>query len=462
MSLLLKLIPLIVIIVLLVMRKHMLFAGLVGGILAILIGGIPIPAATGIFLGGVGNMLSITVPILYAAAAAMVSRAGSVGAIVELAKKSLKSKISLLAGVLVLIQAFATYTAGLGAGNTMVTAPLVALAVGVVPEVIAGMAIATAVGFTTSPASTETILASESAGVDVLTHAANMRPYTIIFFLLAAALAVYGVHRRGTLFREGREPETMKTTGTIQSKQTVGTDKSKSTVPPAGPVKRAETVRTADGGDRVQQTESPESNGTLLKRSIPILALLIMVVAGSALNGFIGAPVFTPATTVIITAILTVLLTPLNISETAEALIDGSRFILTTLFAVGIFLGFINMIAEMGTFADIAAIAGQVPESIILPVAMVLAFLIAIPSGAFAAGVLTLVLPTLSTLGLSSLAMGFVAIATGLGTQISPVQINVAALSKGFEIDIIDVIRGNFKYVVSALVLLILVAVVVT
>ncbi|HSP47635.1 MAG TPA: hypothetical protein VLN47_06140, partial [Clostridiaceae bacterium] len=67
-----------------------------------------------------------------------------------------------------------------------------------------------------------------------------------------------------------------------------------------------------------------------------------------------------------------------------------------------------------------------------------------------------------STLGLSSLAMGFVAIATGLGTQISPVQINVAALSKGFEIDIIDVIRGNFKYVVSALVLLIIVAVVVT
>lgn len=461
MSLLLKLIPLIAIIVLLIMRKHMLFAGLVGGILAILIGGIPIPAATGIFIGGVANMLSITVPILYAAAAAMVSKAGSVAAIVELAKKGLKTKISLLAGVLVLIQAFATYTAGLGAGNTMVTAPLVALAVGVVPEVIAGMAIATAVGFTTSPASTETILAAESAGVDVLTHSANMRPYTIVFFLLAAALAVYGVHKRGSLFREGRAPGELKSAGTVQSKQTSGPAQAQRTVPPAGSVRRAGTVKTAEGG-RIEKTEPPESNGTLFKRSIPILALLVMVVAGSALNRFIGVPIFTPATTVIFTAILTVLLTPLNISETAEALIDGSRFILTTLFAVGIFLGFINMIAEMGTFADIAGLAGQVPQSVILPVAMVLAFLIAIPSGAFAAGVLTLVLPTLSTLGLSSLAMGFVAIATGLGTQISPVQINVAALSKGFEIDIIDVIRGNFKYVVSALVILILVAVVVT
>lgn len=471
MSLLLKLIPLIAIVVLLIMRKHMLLAGLVGGILAVLIGGIPIPAATGIFIGGVASMLSITVPILYAAAAAMVSRAGSVAALVELAKKGLKTRISLLAGVLVLIQAFATYTAGLGAGNTMVTAPLVALAVGVVPEVIAGMAIATAVGFTTSPASTETILAAESAGVDVLTHSANMRPYTIIFFLLAAALAVYGVHKRGSLFREGRAPGEKLAAGTDQSKQMTGTDQSKPmagtaqsqrTVPPAGPVRGAGAVRTTEGGDRLVRAELPESNGTLFKRSIPILALLVMVVTGSAINRFIGVTIFTPATTVIITAILTVLLTPLNISETAEALIDGSRFILTTLFAVGIFLGFINMIAQIGTFADIAAIAGQVPESVILPVAMILAFLIAIPSGAFAAGVLTLVLPTLSTLGLSSLAMGFVAIATGLGTQISPVQINVAALSKGFEIDIIDVIRGNFKYVISALVLLILVAVVVT
>ena len=112
------------------------------------------------------------------------------------------------------------------------------------------------------------------------------------------------------------------------------------------------------------------------------------------------------------------------------------------------------MIGELGTFEQIAALASNVPEAIILPVAMIIAFLIAIPSGAFAAGVLTLILPTLSALGLPSEAMGFVAIATGLGTQISPVQINVAApLAKGFEIDIIDVIKGNLKYILGALAL---------
>ncbi|CAK7032163.1 hypothetical protein KQI38_11400 [Tissierella carlieri] len=416
MSLLINIIPLVVVLALLFKKQHMLFAGLIGGILAILIGGLEMSKASQMFVGGITNMLGITVPIIYAASAAMVSKAGSIESLVELARRSLKGKIGILAGIIVLIQGFATYMAGMGAGNTMVTAPLAAAAVGAIPEVIVAMAIVSAVGFTTSPASTETVLAAESVGRDVISHAAAMRPYTIAFYLLAAGLAIYGVYKRGALTKENINKE--------------NSDKNK-------------------------------SNGTLLKQSIPAIALLVMVVGGNTLNSLIGINLFTPATAVIFTSILTVLLTPLNIDETCEALIEGSRFILTTLFAVGMFLAFINMIGELGTFEQIAALASNVPEAIILPVAMIIAFLIAIPSGAFAAGVLTLILPTLSALGLPSEAMGFVAIATGLGTQISPVQINVAALSKGFEIDIIDVIKGNLRYILGALVLLIIIAVVV-
>lgn len=416
MSLLINIIPLVVVLALLFKKQHMLFAGLIGGILAILIGGLDMSQASQMFVGGITNMLSITVPIIYAASAAMVSKAGSIESLVELARRSLKGKVSILAGIIVLIQGFATYMAGMGAGNTMVTAPLAAAAVGAIPEVIVAMAIVSAVGFTTSPASTETVLAAESAGRDVISHAAAMRPYTIAFYLLAAGLAIYGVYKKGGITKVNAEKENV--------------DKSR-------------------------------SNGTLLKQSIPAIALLVMVVGGNALNSLIGISLFTPATAVIFTSILTVLLTPLNINETSEALIDGSKFILTTLFAVGIFLSFINMIGELGTFEQIAALASNVPEGIILPVAMIIAFLIAIPSGAFAAGVLTLILPTLSALGLPSEAMGFVAIATGLGTQVSPVQINVAALSKGFEIDIMDVIKANLKYILGALVLLIIIAVIV-
>ena len=416
MSLLINIIPLIIVVVLLFMKKHMLVAGLAGGVAAVIIGGMNLGDVSSMFVGGISNMLGITVPILYAASAAMVSKAGSIEALVELSRRSLKGKIAVLGGFIVLIQGFATYMAGMGAGNTMVTAPLVAAAVGAVPEVVAAMAIISAVGFTTSPASTETILAAESAGVDVTLHASNMMPYTIIFYILAFALAVYGVYKRGSL---------VKTTGAERS------------------------------------LFEEKTTGNLLKQSIPAIALLVMVVMGSKLNGLLGFAVFTPGTTVILTAILTVLLTPLNTDETSEALIDGSRFILTTMFAVGIFLSFINMIAALGTFEQIAGIAKNAPEAIILPVAMIIAFLIAIPSGAFTAGVLTLILPTLSALGLPSEAMGFVAIATGLGTQISPVQINVAALAKGFDSDIMGVIRMNFKYVIGAMVLLIVMAVVV-
>ncbi len=415
MRLLIHIIPLLVILILLFMRKHMLFAGLVGGILAMIIGGIGIGQATGIFIGGVGSMLGITVPILYAATAAMVAKAGSIEALVELAKRGFKGKIAILGGIMVLIQAFATYMGGLGAGNTMVTAPLVAMALGAVPEVIAGMAIATAVGFTTSPASTETILAAQSAGRDVVAHANAMLPYTIVFFLLAAALAVYGVHKRGSLIKS-----------------------------------------------KVKDNEKElEKSSVLVKKAIPSIALLVLVVLGNPLNNLIGITLFTPATAVILTAVLTVIFTPFDIKKTSEALIDGSRFILTTLFSVGIFLSFINIIAELGTFEQLAGLVTNAPDAVILPAAMLAAFLIAIPSGAFTAGVLVLILPTLSVLGLPSEAMGFVAIATGLGTQISPVQINVAALADGFDLEIMDVVKKNLPYVITAFIIVTIVAVIV-
>lgn len=292
----------------------------------------------------------------------------------------------------------------------MVTAPLIAAAVGAVPELIAAMAIATAVGFTTSPASTETVLAAESAGRDVIAHAAAMRPFTILFFLLAAGLAIYGVRKRKSLVLKENDQE------------------------------------------------NKEDTAILFKTAIPAVALLVMVVAGSSINDLINISIFSPATAVIFTAILTVILTPLDTEETSEALIDGSRFILTTLFSVGIFLSFINMIGELGTFAQLAGLVEQVPESIVVPAAMIVAFLIAIPSGAFTAGVLTLILPTLSVLGLPSEAMGFVAIATGFGTQISPVQINVAALAEGFDREIMDIVKENAKFVIPALFLLIIIA----
>ncbi len=413
MQVFLSIVPLMVILVLLFLRQHMLFAGFVGGVLTIIIGQISIADASGIFIDSIKNMLGITVPILYAAAAAMVSKAGSIQSLVELASRGLKGKVSILAGIIVLIQGLATYMAGTGAGNTMVTAPLAAVAVGLVPEVVAAIAIVSAVGFTTSPASTETVLTAESAGVDVVKHSQNMMPYTLLFYGLAIALAIYGSHKKGKLLNKN-------------------TDNKK------------EVLTSLE----------------LIKRSIPAVALLLMVVVGGKLNSLIGTAIFTPAVAVILTTILTILCTPLDINKTCDALIEGSQFILTTLFSVGMFLSFINMMAEIGTFENIASFAKIVPESVVLPVAIILAFLIAIPSGAFAAGVLTLTLPTLSLLGLPSFAMGFVAIATGLGTQLSPVQINVSALSKGFETDIISVIKYNGKYILMALALVIVLAIV--
>lgn len=415
MSTLLLLLPLAVIVGMLIARQHMLVAGAVGGVTAMVIGGIGVDAASGFVLGGVSQLLGITVPILYAAAAALVAKGGATNAVVTLAQRGLGTRISLLAGFMVLVQALATYTAGLGAGNTMVTAPLVFAAVGAVPHVIAGMAIATAASFTTSPASTETAVTAEFAGVELVGHANNMLPFTMLFWALGIGIAIWGVSRAGSMLQQ----------------------------------------RAVDAESEIDALSTRE----LWKRAIPGIALLVMVVASGYINDLTGATVLTPIVVVVATVILTYVFTPLSLTDTSEGLVQGAQFILITLFGVGIFLGFINILGEIGTFERIASAAELAPEAIVVPIAAVIAFLVAIPAGAFTAGVLTLVMPALSVLGMSSTALGLVAIAAGLGTQVSPVQINVAALAYGFDREVMEVVRSNFRFVATAMGLLLLLSV---
>ena len=411
-----KFLPLLILIVLLIKKKHMLFAGLVSGIVAMIINNTDLTHFNQIFIGSISQMLGITIPILYACIAAVVSKSGSIQAIIELFRSILKGKMGILVAIMVLIQGTSTYMAGLGAGNTMIIAPMVAIAVGVVPEVVAAMAIATAAGVTTSPVSAETALIASSSKVQALSYSASMAPYTIIFFLFAAGLAIYGVNKRGKIINSNTDVEL-----------------------PLNNEKRLE----------------------LFKQGLPAIVLLIMVVGGAQFNSWIGIKIFNPAVTILVTAILTTICTPFTINQTCEAIIEGSKSILSILFSVGIFLTFISLIGETGVFLQLSSMLTVTPKNIIVPVAMALAFLIAIPSGAMAAGVLSLMLPTLSILSLSPQALGFVAISISLGTQISPVQINVIALSKGFDYSISDIIKCNLKYVLSAFALLVIIAVLV-
>ncbi|PKK93539.1 MAG: hypothetical protein CVV61_04130 [Tenericutes bacterium HGW-Tenericutes-6] len=419
MELLLMILPLAVILFFLIRKKHMLVAGLVGGVVAIIVSWILV--ATGTLEAGIKpadiNRLVINVgvtdmlskylaPVIYAAGAVMIARSGSIKAFIEALNRVLKGKLAYLAAAIVIVQGLATYMAGMGAGNTMVIAPLMAAAVGFVPEVVAAMAIATAVGFTTSPASTETAFTATAAGMEVGDFANMMIPFTIVVYILAAALAFWGVHKRGSALTSGAQAES-------------------------------------------EYKDMPTKQ--LWTMVIPTIAFLLLVILGGKINQLFPVPFFLPFINVLIAAILCVIFCKVSPDKVSENLIDGSRYILTTLFGVGLFLGFINMVGFLGTFSELAALVGNAPSWLVIFVACVFAFLIAIPSGAFAAGVLTLILPTLALIpGLSPLGFGLIAISVGLGTQISPVQINVAALSEGFKVSIFDIVKNNTKFVLVA------------
>lgn len=407
----LSLIPLVVILLLLFLRVNMLFAGLAGGVIAMIMLGIGLQEANAELMEAVPTMMTITVPIINSAVAMAVFDSGGYSAALELVKRVTKGKVEYVSAFIVILLAAATYMSGVGGGSAMVIAPLAFAAVGVVPELIAGMSLAAAAGFTTSPASLETSVVSELGSIPVQEYVSTMRPYWLFFTVLAVLLAFIGTKRRNLGFKDDASAE------------------------------------YAEMGV-----------GELFKFTIPAIFLLFAVIFGPLVNDLIGFSLFNPFVYMIVTLILIFIFTKFNLNETGDALIEGSSYILTRLFQVGIFLTFINIVAQTGVFALIANTATNVPNVIMVPSAVIAGILIGIPAGAYVGSILVLILPVVIALNFSPLAIGLVTMGVGMGSQMSFVNITMQALSSGFKIPIYDIVKGNIRWIGLASVVLLIVA----
>lgn len=411
---LMTVIPIIVILVLLFMKMNMLVAGLIGGILAMLISGLGLGTANRLFLAAIPAMLSITVPIINSAIATAVFKSGGYTSALALVRRGIKGKVEYFAAFIVILMGLATYMSGIGGGTAMVLAPLAFAAVGAIPELIAAMSLAAAVGFTTSPASLETGIISRLTGAAVNDYVTVMRPYWIAFTILAVVIGFIGAKRRKTLF-QSEESEEIKAMSTKQ----------------------------------------------LLIQTIPAIFLLTAVLIGPFVNAWAGIPILGPLMYMIITIGLIAICTKFTLPQSADAMIDGSTYILTRLFQVGIFLTFINIIGETGAFNAIVSLAGTVPLNLLAPAAVLAGFAIGVPAGAYVGTLLALVLPVAITFGLPLVNIGFIAMGVGLGSQMSFVNITMQAQSAGFQIPILQVVKGNTKWILMSLAILLVVAFVV-
>lgn len=407
----LSIVPLVIILALLFKRVHMLVAGLVGGILAMIIGGITIGRANQFFLQALPTMLTITVPIVNSAIAMAVFKSGGYATSLTLVRRAIGGRVEYFAAFIVILQAAATYMSGIGGGSAMVIAPLAFAAVGPIPELIAGMSIAAAVSFTTSPASLETGVVSRLGGIEVETYVATMRPYWLLFVALAVLLAFFGAKRRKASF-------------------------------------------TGEESDELRAM----SNKELWLTTLPAIFLLFAVVFGPVVNKALGFPLFAPLAYMVVTVALIFFCTKLNLEKSVDAMVDGSSYILVRLFGVGVFLGFINMIGEIGAFATIVSMARTAPAILMVPAAVLAGFLVGVPAGAYVGSILALVLPIAVALNFSPLALGFVVVGVGFGSQVSFVNITMQALSSGFQIPIIEVVKGNAKWVGLCAVLLLVIS----
>ncbi|MCF1617973.1 citrate transporter [Tetragenococcus koreensis] len=408
---LLSIVPLIVVLVLLFMKVDMVIAGLVGGVIAMIIGGIGLAEANEQLLEAIPTMLGITVPIINSAIAMAVFKSGGYSAALTLAKRGTKGRVEWVAVFIVILLAAATYMSGIGGGSAMVIAPLAFAAVGVVPELIAAMSLAAAVSFTTSPASLESSIVSQLGEFEVADYVSTMRPYWLLFVVIAMVLAFWGTKRRNIGFKEEENDE-----------------------------------------------YAEMSNGKLWKFTFPAIFLLFSVILGPLVNDLIGFEIFTPIVYMIVTLFLIYLCTDFSLNKSVDAMVDGSTYILTRLFQVGIFLAFINVIAQTGTFSVIAGLANTAPNAVVVPVAVLTGILIGVPAGAYVGSVLTLVLPVAVSLGFSPIALGFVTMGVGMGSQMSFVNITMQALSSGFQLPILEIVKGNVKWISMASVLLLIIS----
>lgn len=421
----LTVLPLLVILVLLLppFRLHILAAGLAGGVLAAIVGGLGVGKITELYLKGLSQMLSITSVAIFAATAMVLARLGATQACLKLIQRVFRGRLAPVAAAMVLVQAAAVYVAGCGAANTLVTAPLINSVVGFIPQVVAGLSIVSGATWATSPSSAESAYIAKAMGIQPAQYAEFMRPFTFTFWIIGAALAWYGVWRYAKA-------------GKLNA--AVGNG-------PAAPTEAAQ-----------EQEESP---GSALRRALPFLLLLLLILIGPPLNRALGATVFTTVTTPLIVLVVAAIACGVQVNKLCEMLVDGSVTILRYLFLVGLFLGFINLLGEIGTFQTLASLAGSAPASLIVVAALAMAFLIAIPSAAYTVAIDALIIPVLAAAGVPVWAFGFVGIAVAQGAMISPAQINVAATAHGFQTDIMRIIRNNLPYMPVALVVTILMAV---
>lgn len=415
---LLSLLPLVLILFLLFRQYNMIVAGLAGALAAALvawighmidpkIATIGIPAMNKLMVDAIPGMLSNTVPILNSAVATAVFASGGYAAALALAKRGVKGKVEFLAVFIVLLQGLATYMSGIGGGTAMVVAPLAFAAVGVIPEMIAAMSLVSAIGFTSSAASLESSIVIKYAKISLDQQVAQTRPIFLVVLLLGLALAYWGAKRRGSL-------------------------------------------TTSDGTSEIENLTSKE----LWLYTIPAIFLLFAVVFGPMINKAVGWPVLGPLVYSMITVLLIALCTKFKLNQAFTALVDGAQYITKMLFAVGIFVGFINVIDATGAFKTIANVASSVPAAVAVPVAILCGFAIGVPAGAYVGSVLALILPVTVALHFTPMQIAMVTMGVGLGSQMSFVNITMQALSAGFKRPILEIVKGNSRWIPIAVVLL--------
>jgi len=409
---LLTIVPVVVVLVLLVMKFDMVIAGFVGGALAMVISGVNFETASMQMMEAMPAIFMDTRLIIDAALAGVILRTGGYGASIALMHKITKIKPAYIGIISIAWLAVCIFFSGNGAGSAFIIAPLAFIATGLSPLLATIFSFIIAVCIILSPFSVESGIIANAGGFE-FGH--------IVFIMIGAFLIALFVGI------------------------SVGIYRLKRTKINALPKKEYGQL------DKLSKRE-------LFKLVVPLKFLVLCILFGPLINTFLGLSIMTPIVYLSGTLILIYLCTSLSANEVVAILIEAASHILGRLFQVALFFGFINIIASTGTFRMLANTVSLVSPSLMIPLAVLVSVLLAIPTGVHTTFVLGTMLPFVANLGFGPIDIWLVSLGATIGTQLSVANMGLQALSFGFDQSLMQIIKRNRLWVGIMTVMLVVIA----
>jgi len=408
---LLSIVPLVIIVILVFMKFDIVIAGLVGAVLAMVVSSVSFETANRQMIEAMPQVFNDSRLMIDAALAAVFMQTGSYKSSVAFIQRCTNMQARYISIFGIFLLTMSVFLSGNGIGSIFIITPFIFAAGGATPFLMSVCSFVSMLALLLSPLSIEAGIIASAGGLRIADYIVLFMTGFVVFALVGVGVGLYVINRG----------------------------------------------KKAELGEKVDIALNKMTTEVLFKRIIPLVFLIFALMFGNVINYLFGFIVLSPILYMIGSLILLYLCTPLSVNEVMKTLIDGSTVILPRMFQIALFVGFMNIIMNTGVLEGIAQFVRVMPDSLTLTAAIIVGFLLAVPSGVYIGIVLASILPFVAQLGFLPIELWLVSLGVALGSQLSVANMMVYAHAQGFTQSVLNIIKGNVTWVGMSMGILVIV-----